>query len=245
MQQNTIVWPRVPKQLSTTAPSSNLNVIWQYFVLMRLCLAMLFIISITVKSNFDKHYFWCWQFFKMHLICPTVKLTNLRIFRFYRVFRIFRIQIKWVIVHYTKTVTYDDGPKMKREAWVKVIFFLSKKTTFTQVSFPFWPIVVRYRFNSSLQDLYKIILNRSRTQQARTGALFNDKDAWSRINFANQQEWKKLAAASFKRELLLCFCFGTSKMNVLKVCKDLLSKIVLIYCDKDFYMCKIIFCTVL
>ena len=33
-----------------------------------------------------------------------------------------------------KTVKYDDGPKMKRDAWVKVVFFLSKKTTFTQVS---------------------------------------------------------------------------------------------------------------
>ena len=34
----------------------------------------------------------------------------------------------------TKTVTYDDGPKMKRDASVKVVFFLPKKTTFTEAS---------------------------------------------------------------------------------------------------------------
>ena len=97
-------------------------------------------------------------------------------------------------------------------------------------------------FNCSPQDLYKMTLSRSRTQQARTGALFNDKDAWSRINFANQQEWKKLAAASFKRELLLCFCFGTSKMNVLKI---FVTIIVSIYCEQFFFLCKRFVCSVL
>ena len=33
-----------------------------------------------------------------------------------------------------KTVTYDDGPKMKRDASVKIVFFLPKKTTFTEAS---------------------------------------------------------------------------------------------------------------
>ena len=33
---------------------------------------------------------------------------------------------------YTKTKTYDNGPKMKRDAWVKVVFLLRKNTTFTQ-----------------------------------------------------------------------------------------------------------------
>ena len=34
----------------------------------------------------------------------------------------------------TKAVTYDNGPKMKRDASVKVVFFLPKKTTFTEGS---------------------------------------------------------------------------------------------------------------
>ena len=29
---------------------------------------------------------------------------------------------------------YDNRPKMKRDAWAKVVFFLSKNTTFTQAS---------------------------------------------------------------------------------------------------------------
>ena len=53
-----------------------------------------------------------------------------------------------VILEYSKTVTYDDGPKMKRDASVKVVFFLPKKTTFTEASsLHFRPVDVRYGFS--------------------------------------------------------------------------------------------------
>ena len=43
----TFVWPRGPKKLPTTAPSSNQNAIGRYFTLLRLCLGLLFFISIV------------------------------------------------------------------------------------------------------------------------------------------------------------------------------------------------------
>ena len=42
---------RVPKKLATTAPSTNWNAIWRYFMLLRLCLALLFFISIGKSKS--------------------------------------------------------------------------------------------------------------------------------------------------------------------------------------------------
>ena len=42
----TFVWPRGSQKLPTTAPPTGRNTIWRYFTLIRLCQALLFIISI-------------------------------------------------------------------------------------------------------------------------------------------------------------------------------------------------------
>ena len=40
----------------------------------------------------------------------------------------------WAELVFAKAVTSVRSPKMKRDASVKVVFFLSKKTTFTEAS---------------------------------------------------------------------------------------------------------------
>ena len=45
----TFVWPRGSKKLPTTAPSIDWNAIWGYFTLLRLCLDLLFFISIDLN----------------------------------------------------------------------------------------------------------------------------------------------------------------------------------------------------
>ena len=41
---------------------------------------------------------------------------------------------------------YDKRPKMRKDAWMKVVFFPRKKTTFTRVSLHFWASVIRCGF---------------------------------------------------------------------------------------------------
>ena len=48
----TFVWPRGFQKLSTTAPAADRNTIWRYFTLIRLCLALLFIISNVLRILF-------------------------------------------------------------------------------------------------------------------------------------------------------------------------------------------------
>ena len=49
----TVVWPRGSKKLPTIAPSDDWNAIWHYFTLLRLCLALLFFISIDLNLGWS------------------------------------------------------------------------------------------------------------------------------------------------------------------------------------------------
>ena len=49
----TFVWPRGSKKVQTTALSTDQNAIWRYFTLFRLCLALVFFVSIIVAFELE------------------------------------------------------------------------------------------------------------------------------------------------------------------------------------------------
>ena len=75
----------------------------------------------------------------LSVVCTSILLPNY----------MFRELSKFKIVLWkrNKTAKYDDRQKMKRDVWVKVVFFLRKRTTFNQASLHFQAVVIPCGFS--------------------------------------------------------------------------------------------------
>ena len=62
---------------------------------------------------------------------------------------------------------------MKRDTWVKVVFFIRKKTTFTPASLHFWPVVVHYGFSQSELSRKSFSSNHGSSQLGSNSSLVN------------------------------------------------------------------------